>query len=234
RRRRDAAEQLARRCADAGVDLALGDDPRGPVAAAVARATDELTRIEASLEQAAAHRAEQAAAEADARVAAALANHLSARGFEKWVLDEAVGVLTDGATEFLRSLSSGAYSLAVDDRAGFCVVDHRNADEVRSARTLSGGETFLASLALALALADQVGQLAADGSARLDSIFLDEGFGTLDPDTLDTVAAAIEELGAAGRMVGIVTHVAELAERVPVRFEVTRGPSGSSVERVAT
>ena len=64
--------------------------------------------------------------------------------------------------------------------------------------------------------------LAAGGAARLESIFLDEGFGTLDPDTLDVVAAAIEELGARGRMVGVVTHVRELAERLPVRFEVRK------------
>src|SRR5690606_39940208 len=120
-------------------------------------------------------------------------------------------------------LSGGAYALAVDPRSGgFGVVHHTAASQVRSARTLSGGETFLASLALALALADQVASLAAAGAARLDSLFLDEGFGTLDPDTLDVVAAALDDLGARGRVVGIVTHVRELAERLPVRFEIGR------------
>lgn len=75
-------------------------------------------------------------------------------------------------------------------------------------------------------------ELAADGSAVLESIFLDEGFGSLDPDTLDVVAGSIEELGASGRMVGIVTHIRELAERMPTRFEVTKGAGGSSVKRV--
>ena len=97
------------------------------------------------------------------------------------------------------------------------------------ARTLSGGETFLASLALALALADQLGSLAAARRRPIESIFLDEGFGTLDPDTLDIVAGTIEELGAGGRMVGIITHVRELADRMPVRFEVTKGPAGAGV-----
>ena len=109
---------------------------------------------------------------------------------------------------------------------------HRNADEVRDARTLSGGETFLASLSLALALADSVGELAPDESPRLESIFLDEGFGTLDPETLDVVASAIEELGASGRMVTIVTHIRELADRMPVRFEVSKNGTSSTVERV--
>ena len=115
----------------------------------------------------------------------------------------------------------------------FAVVDHANADTIRLARTLSGGETFLVSLALALALADQIAELAAGGAVRLESIFLDEGFGSLDADTLETVAAAIEELGAQGRVVGVVTHVRELAERLPVRFEVRKGPGGSTVERVS-
>jgi exonuclease SbcC len=111
------------------------------------------------------------------------------------------------------------------------VIDHRNADERRPAKTLSGGETFQASLALALALADQLAGLAAGGAAKLESIFLDEGFGTLDPETLATVADTIEALGNEERMVGIVTHVRELAERVPVRFEVTKTARTSQVER---
>src|SRR5439155_1736832 len=68
--------------------------------------------------------------------------------------------------------------------------------------------------------------------ARLESIFLDEGFGTLDADTLDVVASAIEELGASGRLVGVVSHVADLAERLPVRFEVRRAGNASTIERV--
>ena len=72
-----------------------------------------------------------------------------------------------------------------------------------------------------------------DVSDRLDAIFLDEGFGTLDPETLDVVAATIENLGQSGRMVGVVTHVSELAARVPVRFVVRKGAGTSVVEKVA-
>jgi exonuclease SbcC len=81
------------------------------------------------------------------------------------------------------------------------VVDHRNADETRSVRTLSGGETFQASLALALALSDQLAELSAAGGIKLDAIFLDEGFGSLDADTLETVASTIQSPapGAHGR-----------------------------------
>src|SRR5262249_52767865 len=119
-----------------------------------------------------------------------------------------------------------------EESGDFVVVDHANGDERRPVRTLSGGETFQASLALALSLADHLGAMAAAGTARLDALFLDEGFGTLDPESLDTVASTIEALGATGRMVGIVTHVRELAERVPVRYEVRRTAASSVVERV--
>jgi exonuclease SbcC len=146
-------------------------------------------------------------------------------------MEEALEALVTGANDLLAELSSGAYSLRMDKR-DFCVVDHHNADETRGVRTLSGGETFLVSLALALSLADQIGAMATEGAARLESIFLDEGFGTLDGDTLDVVASVIQELGATGRTVGLVTHVRELAEMVPVRFEITRGPRGSTVSRV--
>jgi exonuclease SbcC len=73
----------------------------------------------------------------------------------------------------------------------------------------------------------------AGGGTRLDALFLDEGFGTLDAETLDVVASAIEELGARGRMVGLVTHVRDLAERVPVRYEVRKIGTTSTIERVA-
>jgi exonuclease SbcC len=74
--------------------------------------------------------------------------------------------------------------------------------------------------------------MSATGAPRLESMFLDEGFGSLDPETLDVVAAAIEELGSTGRMVGVVTHIRDLADRLPVRFEVTKLPGTSIVERV--
>ena len=164
-------------------------------------------------------------------VAAELGRLLRADGFERWVMQEAVGTLVERATERLLQLSGGQYSF-VADGTSFNIRDHHNADEVRGAKTLSGGETFLASLALALALSDSQAAMAPEGSPGLDSLFLDEGFGTLDPDALDVVAAAIEELGAAGRMVCIVTHIREVADRMPVRYEVSKGPVTSSVERV--
>jgi exonuclease SbcC len=164
-------------------------------------------------------------------VAETLGSLLTARGFERWLIREALDVLVEGASETVRRLSGGQYSLVCDDHNEFLVVDHRNADERRLAKTLSGGETFQASLALALALSDQLASLAAGGAAKLESIFLDEGFGTLDPEALAVVADTVEALGSDERLVGIVTHVRELAERVPVRFEVAKNARTSTIER---
>jgi exonuclease SbcC len=241
-------DQLARLCCDAGVEVAADGRPRDgrerrgergtwpgeAVAAAHARAEADLRRIDADMAEAEKLRADRRGAVEQQQVAEALAGHLAANRFEKWLLDEAVQQLVHGASEILGELTGGAYALAVDARSGgFLVVDHTNASQTRPARTLSGGETFLASLALALALADHLGAtLAATGPARLDALFLDEGFGTLDPDTLDVVAAALDELGARGRMVGVVTHVRELADRLPVRFEVRKVGGSATVERV--
>lgn len=210
-----------------------GRDPRDAATEARERARSRHERLVKDRAKAAELEGQRGGLVERQQVAEALGYHLRSQNFEKWILDEALQRLVVGATELLDELSAGAYSLTVDSAgANFAVVDHANADAVRGAKTLSGGETFLASLALALALADQVADLAAGGSARLESIFCDEGFGSLDLDTLDVVATALEELGASGRMVGVVSHVRELAERLPVRFEVRKGPTTSTVTRV--
>ena len=208
------------------------NDPLPACVAALERARAEHDRVRTAVETATALRARIREDEALAVTATRLGQQLGTNRFEQWLLNQALAQLVSDASTRLRELSSQAYSLEVDESGGFQVVDHHNADELRSARTLSGGETFLASLSLALSLADHVAQLAAGTSAPLDALFLDEGFGTLDPDTLDVVAAALEELGAHGRAVGLVTHVRELAERMPVRFEIRRTAETSTVERI--
>ncbi len=231
---RDERLALERALADAAAELeiASGAGPRrDAVVKAVADREADVVSVIDGLAVKAEREAELAGLRGDEEVAAALGRYLDARHFRGWMIDEALQRLVVGATELLQTLSDGAYSLTLDDKATFCVVDHRNADAVRSVRTLSGGETFLTSLALALALADQVAQLASSGDVRLESVFLDEGFGTLDPDALDTVADALEELGATGRLVGVITHVRELAERMPVRFEVAKVGTTSVVSR---
>jgi exonuclease SbcC len=218
-------------CATHNID---GTQPRllEAFATAIAKAEAEAERIRLAVAQAERLRTEADARGAERDVAHELAGLLGARGFEQWLLEEALEELVAGATERLFQLSSGQFSLKRDDKGGFAVVDHRNADELRSVKTLSGGETFLASLSLALALSDNVAMLSSQNAPKLESIFLDEGFGTLDPDTLDVVAGAIEELGATGRLVGVVTHIRDLADRLPVRFEITKLGSSAHIERI--
>jgi DNA repair protein SbcC/Rad50 len=232
RRWRELDDALRHDCRQRGVEVPAGTAPAIAVAGATEGTRQRLQRLDEQLVRAGAARAELATALEERTLAKALGGHLRADGFERWLLARALGLLVRGASSILRELSSGAYSLALDDTNQFLVLDHRNADEPRTVRSLSGGERFLASLALALALAEHVAELAAEGAARLESLFLDEGFGTLDADTLDVVASAIEELGSRGRMVGVVTHVRDLAERIPVRFDVRRGPTGSTVRRL--
>jgi exonuclease SbcC len=215
-----------------GLQVPVSGRPRDAVVTALAKAEQEVERIEGALARASRLREAVKKETEDARVAGALGQHLRSTGFERWLLEEAFRRLVTGATAILNELSSGQYSFEYDDRLNFEVVDHRNADERRSARTLSGGETFLASLALALTLAEQTVELAAEGSARLESLFLDEGFGTLDDETLDVVASAIAELGARGRVVGVVTHQQNLAATIPVQYRVTKNPVTSTVTKV--
>ncbi|HEU4356058.1 MAG TPA: SMC family ATPase [Actinomycetota bacterium] len=161
----------------------------------------------------------------------ALAKELRADRIIAFLQLEALQLLARAGSERLSTLSSGRYLLEyVDDE--FYVVDTWNGEERRSARTLSGGETFLASLALALGLSEQVGSLSVTEKARLDSLFLDEGFGTLDPDTLEVVVEAIEQLGGDGRMVGVITHVPELAIRLPAQIRIEKSPRGSRLQVV--
>ncbi|HXV63905.1 MAG TPA: SMC family ATPase [Vicinamibacteria bacterium] len=233
--RERGAKLSALRAAGHELDLPTEDDRlRDVVVNALVEARHAVAQMAEISRRAEKLRLEIRAERERAEIAGALGQHLKATGFERWLLKEAFRRLAEGATVILKELSSGQYSFEYDDRLNFEVVDHRNADERRSARTLSGGETFLASLALALTLAEQTTELASSGSVPLESLFLDEGFGTLDNDTLEVVAAAIQELGARGRIVGLVTHQEGLAEQIPVQFRVSKGPATSTVEKVVS
>lgn len=209
---------------------AIGD----VVNAELNRAENRLERVRDNRRRAATLTEQVRAHEQDARVAHDLTLRLRANNFEKWLCSEALELLVAVASDTLRDLSDGQFELALSDKSDIEVIDYAEAGMRRSVRTLSGGETFQASLALALALSDQVTGMGATAARSLDSIFLDEGFGTLDPATLDTVATTLDRLSGGDRMVGLVTHVPALANRVPVRFEVSRDAAGSRLEKKTT
>ena len=123
----------------------------------------------------------------------------------------------------LRYLTSERYQLKVEGIGDLTVIDRWNANEERPVETLSGGESFLTSLALALALADL-----SRGRAQLNSLFLDEGFGTLDTETLDIAIAALEGLRMQGRSIFLISHIQELTRRLPVKINVSKRGNGSS------
>jgi DNA repair protein SbcC/Rad50 len=209
------------------------DPAKGPseVAGQRARAEAALDRVRRDREQAATLEDQLRAHREDEQVATELGRLLRSDRFERWLCGEALDSLVAEASATLMELSGGQYELDRDDRNDLVVIDYQDAAASRPVHTLSGGETFQASLALALALSRQVVQLSA-GLRDLNSMFLDEGFGTLDPETLDTVATTLERLAAdKDRMVGLVTHVAALAERVPVRFVVSRDGATSTLRK---
>ncbi|MFD5739212.1 AAA family ATPase [Streptomyces massasporeus] len=158
---------------------------------------------------------------------------------ESYVLAARLEQVAAAATVRLRRMSSGRYTLVhSDDRTGrgrsglgLHVVDAWTGRE-RDTATLSGGETFFASLALALGLADVVTDEA--GGVRLDTLFIDEGFGSLDDQTLDEVLDVLDSLRERDRSVGIVSHVADLRRRIHAQLEVVKGRSGSTLRQRGT
>ena len=155
-----------------------------------------------------------------------------------FVLAARLEQVADVASSRLLRMTQGRYSLVHTDGAvkggarsglGLLARDSWTGQD-RETSTLSGGETFLASLALALGLADVV--QAESGGTRIEALFVDEGFGTLDEQTLDEVMDVLDGLREGGRLVGLVSHVAELRARIPAQVRVTKTRTGSDLEVV--
>ncbi|MEV7675390.1 SMC family ATPase [Streptomyces sp. NPDC088752] len=249
---------VADRLAEPGTAAAAALPPADPAAAEAAHAAAERALREADSALAAARErvagltglSRQAAAEVRRlgplreeyeRVArlAALTAGTSAENerrmrLESYVLAARLEQVAAAATARLLRMSSGRYTLVHSDarsgskRAGLGlhVVDAWTGHE-RDTATLSGGETFFASLALALGLADVVTDEA--GGVRLDTLFIDEGFGSLDEQTLDEVLDVLDSLRERDRSVGIVSHVGDLRRRIPAQLEVVKARQGSAV-----
>jgi exonuclease SbcC len=191
-------------------------------------ATGDAERAEHGLEAALAHAATLET------VAAACRGGNGQPGLETWVLAVVLGEVALAANQWLAQLSDGRYQLQLGSPTSgrgqsgleLAVLD-AHSGVVRPVQTLSGGETFQASLALALGLADVVG--AHSGGVSLDALFIDEGFGSLDRDALEQAVQQLEQLRAGGRLVGVISHVETLSERLPTGIQLQRCGVGSSV-----
>ncbi len=226
RSRADACSAEARA---AGTAASAAGTRAAQVGAAVARLRAARAAARPLIDAAA-----QLAALADA-VAGRGQNH-KAMSLRSYVLAARLRQVAAVASERLMRMSEGRYEFVHSEvrvsgrqRAGLGLdILDSYTGVVRPAKTLSGGESFLASLALALALADVVA--GESGARMLDTVVIDEGFGSLDSDTLELVMATLDDLRAGGRVVGIVSHVDDLRQRIPSRLWVRKGANGSTVE----
>ncbi len=154
---------------------------------------------------------------------------LSENKFPEFLMREVMESIIDRASVQLSSLTQGRYtfSLASDESADIVINDNWYPDQRRKTYSLSGGESFLASISLAIAIAEEI-----RGKRSVDCLFIDEGFGALDDTGLDNVVSALAELENSGIMIGIITHNKELASRFPYRIEVEKDERGSRVKGV--
>lgn len=154
-----------------------------------------------------------------------LQDTIPANALRDFALDIMFKQVSRIANAYLKDLTSERYQLKVENIGRLSVIDRWNANEERPVETLSGGESFLTSLALALALSEL-----SKGRSQLNSLFLDEGFGTLDAETLDIAVAALETLRSQGRRIYLISHIQALTNRLPVKINVRKRGNSSSIE----
>ena len=155
-----------------------------------------------------------------------LIGHAEGKKFRQFAQNITLNKLIHLANKHLRQFVSGRYLLEkrAEDSLEIDIIDTFQANNKRPLNTLSGGETFLASLSLALGLSDLAG-----GRAQIESLFIDEGFGTLDQDTLQVALRALQILQSQGKTIGIISHVPQLQEKIEVQIKVQKKSAGNSV-----
>lgn len=251
---REAVAEVRAKLADerfaALPDTPVDSDTPAAVAQASANRLTELNQLDGSVASEQRRAAEQAEhsrelmarlgeegarAEALSRFADTLRGaNARKQNIEVFVLASWLEEIIRAANAHLTELSSGRYQLEVDESIeahgrqsglGIAVFDSYNG-ELRKPQSLSGGETFLVSLALALGLAEVVSAQA--GGISLDTLFIDEGFGSLDSETLEVAMRSLDQLRQSGRTIGVISHVEAMHQRIPAKLVVERNPDGSS------
>jgi len=152
-----------------------------------------------------------------------LSQDLQSNKFQEYILDSLQQELANRASVLLQQLSDDRYLLQIES-GDYWVSDNWNGGEKRRVRTLSGGETFAASLSMALALSEKLSM-----GIELGSLFLDEGFGSLDSETLESVTQILESLRQGDRLIGVITHIQSLADRLPTQIHVRKSVNGSEL-----
>jgi DNA repair protein SbcC/Rad50 len=152
-----------------------------------------------------------------------LSKELRSDRFQAYILQHFERELVEQATVFLQELTEQRYALKYDDKE-YYVEDNWSGGEARRVQTLSGGETFATSISLALALSEKLSR-----GAKLGSLFIDEGFGTLDAETLQSVSNILQSLGQQDKLVGVITHVPVLGEELGTQIKVEKFPEGSRI-----
>ncbi len=155
-----------------------------------------------------------------------LAQDLKSDKFQEYILDGLQQELANRASVLLQQLSDNRYILQIES-GDYWVSDNWNGGEKRRVKTLSGGETFAASLSMALALSERLSM-----GIELGSLFLDEGFGTLDSETLESVTQILESLRQQDRLIGVITHIQSLADRLPTQIHVRKSINGSELVKI--
>jgi DNA repair protein SbcC/Rad50 len=156
-----------------------------------------------------------------------LIGHKEGTKFQKIAQEHHLDILVEYANQQLQPLAPRYQLHRIPDSLSLAIIDLDMNSEVRPVLSLSGGETFLVSLALALAIANM-----ASGSMKLESLFIDEGFGTLDPASLHMVMNALDHLQSQGRKVVLISHVQEMHERIPVQIQVKPVGAGASTIQI--
>ncbi|TCZ75613.1 SMC family ATPase, partial [Paenibacillus albiflavus] len=203
--------------AAAQAELRTAEEQREAALQAAARAEHALSELTAKHARWSVLEQQRAAQELQRGRLHKLQSVLKANALVEFLAEEQLLGVSRAASERLGKLTRRRYALEVDSSGGFVIRDDANGGVKRPVSTLSGGETFLTSLALALALSAQI-QL--KGEYPLEFFFLDEGFGTLDGDLLDTVVTALERLHTDRVAVGVISHVPELKARLPRKIIV--------------
>ena len=231
---REQIRALREGSAPEGEALAALEQERQALAGRITAAAEARTTLRNDLERdeetRRSHTAELAQLESEARGLAVwvqlrrLIGSANGAAFRQFAQGLSLDLLVRHANRHLARLSDRYRLRRVEGELSLEIIDHHQADATRPMESLSGGESFLASLALALGLSDLAGR-----NVRIDSLFIDEGFGSLDADTLDLAVAALDALRLHNKTVGVISHVELLKERIPVQIRVEKRTGGLSV-----